>query len=194
MSPVIRPFPDGSNMKKIFHKKQLRGFTLIELTIVLALLGIILPAVFAIFLAHLRAQTKVLVLQEVKRNGDQALNTMVTLIKADGRSLQDVDGSPLCQTAGATFTGNIYINDINDNQFMFHAVEGRIASESAKTDYLTSEKVAISNFELTCQRDSQFTAPLLSISFDVSQAQSTTRAEESVTLPYQTKVRLRNFE
>ena len=83
--------------------------------------------------------------------------------------------------------------DSNDNRFMFHELTGRIASESAQTDYLTTNKVSITNFALTCQRDSQFTSPLVSISFDVAQALTTTRAEESATLPYQTKVRLRNF-
>jgi prepilin-type N-terminal cleavage/methylation domain-containing protein len=177
------------------HKKSShsRGFTLIELTIVLSILGIILPAVFALFLAHIRAQTKVLILQEVKRNGDQAINTMVTLIKADGRGLQSLDGSPICNTTGTTYAGDIYMVDSQDNRFMFHDVLGRIASESARTDYLTTDKVAISNFQLSCQRDSQFTGPLISISFDVAQALTTTRAEESVTLPYQTKVRLRNY-
>lgn len=175
------------------HQSKNRGFTLIELTIVLAILGVILPAVFAIFLAHIRAQTKVLILQEVKRNGDQAINTMVTLIKADGRSLQSSDGTPICSTPGTTYAGDIYFMDSNDNRFMFHELTGRIASESAQTDYLTTNKVAITNFALTCQRDSQFTSPLVSISFDVAQALTTTRAEESATLPYQTKVRLRNF-
>ncbi len=180
-------------MNKQNDSRSKHGFTLIELTIVLTILGIILPAVFSIFLAHLRAQTKVLILQEVKRNGDEALNTITTLIKADGRSLQDVDGARVCDTAGTTYSDDIYVVDSNDNRFMFHEVQGRIASESAQTDYLTTSKVAVTNFSLTCQRDSQFTSPLLTLSFNVSQAQSTSRAEESVTLPYQTKVRLRNF-
>lgn len=170
-----------------------KGFTLIELVIVLGVLGVLLPAIFAIFIAHVRAQTKVLVLQEVKRNGDAVLNSITTLIKADARGLENQAGTPICAVAGSTSVDDVYFTDVYDSRFMFHEVSGRIASESATTAYLTSDKVNVTNFALTCQRDSQFTAPLITVSFTVSQAATTTRAEESASLTYQTKVRLRNY-
>ena len=152
-----------------------------------------MPAGFAMFMANLRAQTKVLVLQQVKRNGDAALDTMETLVKIQGQSLEQIDGTQVCSTSGSSYTGDIYFVDPDGQRFMFHALTERIASESATTAYLTSNRVTISNFVMSCSRESQFTAPLVSISFDVQQAQTTTRAEEAASLSYQTKIRLRNL-
>ena len=58
------------------------GFSLLELVLVLAILGIIVPAGFSIFMSSIRAQLKVSLLQEVKRNGDTALSVMENLIKS----------------------------------------------------------------------------------------------------------------
>lgn len=172
---------------------QQKGFTMIELIIVLAILGILMPAGFAMFMANLRAQTKVLILQQVKRNGDAALDTMESLIKIQGQSLEEADGTAVCDTSGSSYSGDVYFVDPDGQRFMFHQLTERIASESATTAYLTSDRVTVSNFVLSCSRESQFTAPLVSIAFDVQQAQMTTRAEEAATLGYQTKIRLRNL-
>jgi prepilin-type N-terminal cleavage/methylation domain-containing protein len=173
--------------------KQNAGFTILELVIALTIIGVLLPATFAIFMANLRAQTKVLVLQDVKKNGDAALDIMESLIKVYGRELEQSDGTPVCSTSSSSYSGDIYFVDQTGARFMFHEDTGRIASESATTAYLTSDSVIVSDFNLSCSRESLFTSPLVSVSFTIDQARLTTRAEESASLDYQTKIRLRNL-
>ena len=177
----------------INHNTHTKGFTLVELVLVLGILGILLPAVFSLFVANLRAQTKVLILQDVKRNGDTALDTIEILVKAKAKSIEQQDGTPVCTTSGSTYSGDLYFVDDAGNRFMFNQSNNRIASESAATDYLTTNKVSVSSFEMSCDRSSLFVAPLISISFTIDQAQTTSRAEESASLQYQTKIRLRNL-
>lgn len=180
-------------MKPFHPSRTQRGFTMLELIIVLTILGILMPAGFAMFMANLRAQTKVLVLQEVKRNGDAALDTMESLIKVNGQRLEQADGTAICDAGSTSYSGDIYFVDTAGERFMFHQDTARIASESATTAYLTSDVVDVSNFVLSCSRESQFTSPLVSIAFDIQQARTTTRAEETAALSYQTKIRLRNL-
>lgn len=172
-----------------------KGFTLLELMITLSILGVLLPAAFAMFITNIRAQTKVLVLQEVKRNGDAALNTIETLIKTQGESMEQLDGTPICNTSGSSYSGDVYFVDENGNRFMFNRDSNseQIASNSASTVYLTTDNVDVTSFSLTCERESQFAAPLISVSFAIEQGRTTTRAEEQSSLNYQTKIRLRSF-
>ena len=171
-----------------------RGFTLVEVAIVLTIISILLPAGFALFIANLRAQTKILTLQEVKRNGDLALDTMETLIKAKATRIENSSGAAVCTTAGSSYSGDLYFIDDDGESFTFYWENDRIASESASTTYLTTDDVVVyNNFTIECKRESTFTPPLISVFFQVDQALVTDRPEESASLVYQTKIRLRNY-
>lgn len=173
-----------------------KGFTLLELILVLAIIGIILPAGFTMFVASMRAQMKVLVLQEVKRNGDIAIANIEGLIRDRALSLEQQDGTPVCATAPDDYTsGDIYFVDPEGNRFRFYIDGESIASESSAIGAvpLTSSKVSVSGFSLTCKRDFNFSPPLISLSYTVDQAFSTRRAEETASLDYLTKIRLRTY-
>lgn len=172
------------------------GFSLLELVLVLAILGIIVPAGFSIFMSSIRAQLKVSLLQEVKRNGDTALSVMENLIKSRTQSLQQLDGTPICNAAGTTYSaGDVYFVDPEANRFRFHMSGDQIASDSSAigSSFLTNAKVSVTDFTLTCEKSSSFTPPIISVGYTVSQASDTTRAEEQATLNYLTKVRLRTY-
>lgn len=176
------------------------GFTILEMIVVLSIIGLLLPAVFSLFFSSLRAQSKVLILQQVKSNGDNALNVIESVTRQSGVSLHS-DNPPsitnqVCVNNGTTYSaGNIYVLDKNGDWFSFYLNNSAIASESGTIGVqdLTSDKVEITNFTLTCSRSSQTSPPLISISFTVSQTGSPGRQEQEATLNYQTKVKLRSY-
>ena len=175
-----------------------KGFTLLEVILVLGILVIILPLGFSIFLATSRAQLKVYVLHNVKRNGDTALSIMQNLIKTRALSLQQSDGSAICSSAPSSYSsGDVYFVDADDNRFRFYISYNKIPSEisSIGVSFLTNEQVSVPSggFSLTCNRATPFSPPLVALSFSISQAASTSRAEEQAALNYQTKIRLRAY-
>ena len=176
------------------------GYSALEMLIVIGMISLLIPAMFALFFSNLRAQSKVLILQEVKRNGDNALGAMTTIIKQYGRSLHSaippLSSNEICTNDNPNFNdGRIYIKDVNGNWFSFYVSQNKIASESSQTGSvdLTNDKVSISSFALTCTRTSEFSPPLVSISFIASQSAITDRQDEKSTLNYQTKVKLRTY-
>lgn len=177
-------------------KKKKNGFTLLELVLVLGIMGIIIPAGFSMFIASMRAQLKVSLLQEVKRNGDTSISVMRNLMTSRTVSLQQFDGTSICNTAGSSYSsGDVYFVDPENQRFRFYLDGDTIASDSSSIGSvpLTSTKVAVTDFTLTCEKSSSFTPPIINISYTVSQVNATSHAEEQATMDYLTKVRLRTY-
>lgn len=179
------------------------GFTFIELIVVVAVIGIALPALFTIVFGVMRAQLKVLRLSEVKRQGDFALSTMSTNIKNYAISVHSaVTPAPvnqICITPGISPTPAVYFRDKYNNSYWFgySLQNGRIASASANPaiptpGYITSSKVTVTDLSIKCVRSGGYALPNISIGFTVSYAGTNTRTEETATLYYQTSVKLRN--
>jgi type II secretory pathway pseudopilin PulG len=191
----------------LFHEK---AFTLIELVIVIGVIAISLPIVFGLFFLILQAQSRIYILQEVKRNGDYTLSVMQNIIKDRAYAIYSDPGlaneNEVCSTKSSPSTPTsaanpLYFKDPDGRLFYFYADETthRIASYSAITNpntyWLTNEKVAIEpdNFSLSCFRTSIFSPPIVAVSFSISQAGSPARHEEKASLNYQTKVKLKSY-
>lgn len=185
-------------MKKIF------GFTLIEMLVVIGIIGITLPAVFAIIFAVIRQQARVYALKQVKREGDFVLSAMENVIRneASGIFTDMALVNEVCDRAALTFPAsytdddgdNFYFQDYQSNWFRyFKNVNNNIASESASTSVnLTTPQVQIANFSLSCNRPAAFATPLITISFDVTFGDGQFQ-EDLATLHYQTQVEMKNF-
>ena len=167
----------------ITNKKKL-GFTLIELILAMSVFAVTLPVVFGLFFLNLQTRTKVLILQQVKRNGDDALAIIDGMVHTRGYSIYSDQAMTIKDPAGT--------------QFYFALDNGKIASYSASMSpnpaYLTNSKVEVSSFSISCERSATFSPPLVSISFVVSQLGSPVRHEERASLNYQTKTKLQNYQ
>ena len=179
-----------------------KGFTLLEMLVVVGILAIALPAVFAIIFAIVRQQAKVYALRQVKREGDFVLNAMENTIRNEAVGIFTDSGfnnevcgqaclvTNTCSNNGSTF----YFKDKSDNWFRYFLINSRIASElgTIPTDYLTTANVAVTNFSLSCNRAAAFSPPVISISFDVGYGASQF-LEDVATIRYQTQVQMKNY-
>lgn len=175
------------------------GLTIIELIIVITVIGISLPAIFGLFFTMLRARAKTYALQEVKRNGDNALTIMETLIRQRALSIYSDStlANEICAATSSQSNGPLYFKDKDAALFYFIA-EGVnpviIASHTASLTYnLTNQKVAVSNFSMQCFRKITFSPSIVKIDFDITSfSTSATRQEENAKIHYTTQVKLRN--
>ncbi|OGK18446.1 hypothetical protein A3D80_00410 [Candidatus Roizmanbacteria bacterium RIFCSPHIGHO2_02_FULL_40_13b] len=187
----------------ITNKKKL-GFTLIELILAMSVFAVTLPVVFGLFFLNLQTRTKVLILQQVKRNGDDALAIIDGMVHTRGYSIYSDQAMTIevCSTISGSSTPTssqtVYFKDPAGTQFYFALDNGKIASYSASMSpnpaYLTNSKVEVSSFSISCERSATFSPPLVSISFVVSQLGSPVRHEERASLNYQTKTKLQNYQ
>lgn len=191
-------------MNKIQNRN--RGFTFIELLIVIAIISMSLPIIFGIFFINLQVQSKVYSLQRVKREGDTALSAMRAVIRQYATSIHSsssaTDLNEVCTSANPTHIGDLYFKDQHGNTFRFYkdAVSEKIASQSARTETggsdenfnETSSAVTVTNWLTSCTRTSPFSPPLVAIAFTISHATASIRTEDNAMLYYQTTIKLRN--
>lgn len=181
-----------------------KGFTLIEMIVVVAIISIIIPTVFAIMFVLVRQQVKVNRLNIVKQEGDYALNIIGNLIRNNATTIHSAsptqDSNIICDVVGKSTAGTaIYFDDQYGAWFGFSQSSGKISSSSsvlASAVDLTSAKTLISNFSVSCERKQTFAPSIVYISYDIcyniSSSCATNRPEESAQLHYQTEINLRN--
>jgi prepilin-type N-terminal cleavage/methylation domain-containing protein len=189
------------NVKKYFADHGRKGFTFIEMMVVVVVLSVALPAIFTIALIIFRQQLKVFALQTVKREGDVALSVLQVNLKNSAVSVHTTypatDANETCTATSAvptTISPMIFRDDFN-NSFYFPLNGGSLSSASSVLGTpvsLTDPSVAIQNFTMSCNRPSTATTPIVSISYDVVYNTASTRTEDTAKLHYATKIKLRN--
>lgn len=202
-------------MKKI----NMRGLTIIELIIVIAVIATVIPAIFTLFLSTLQVRSKIYRIQETKKTGDYIFNVIQQTIKDRAISIHTdptlTDLTEVCSTKSsvntpASYTApvgqNIYFKDKNGILFYYTTYSNvanniaRVASYSAalntNTIFLSSAQVSAVIFtgSVKCFRTSNFSTPIIEISFNISTRLtfSLPRHEELDLLRYTIKVKLRN--
>ncbi|MFN4212439.1 MAG: type II secretion system protein [Microgenomates group bacterium] len=178
------------------------SFTFIELIVVIGVVGLALPVLFAIVFALLQQQTKIYRLSQVKREGDYALNVMENIIRNNVISLHSgtppTDSNKVCTTEGSTFD-TPYLQDkyTLGTWSRFYFSNDKIASESSTPPSinanLTTDKVKVTSFSISCQGKGIYSSPFVNLSFIIQYNTTSTRPEETATLNYQTKIKLRSY-
>jgi len=180
--------------------KKTLSFTLIEIVVVVGVIGLVLPALFAIVFSILQQQTKIIRLQEIKKQGDFVLGTFKTEIKNSAVSIHSgqppTDINKVCLSTTVESAG--YFKDRNNNWFRFYVPAGttKIASQSASGSIdLTNDKVLINNFSISCYKTGDYSPAIVDIKYDIcynnGSSCTSIRPEENAILTYQTKVKLR---
>lgn len=179
------------------HNRSKKGFTLIEVIVVIAVIGMIIPAIFSVIVAILQQELKIYQLSEVKRQGDYALAIIESTIKTNAVSINDAGtgGNEVCADAGESGNAD-YFRDEQGNWFRFTVSNSRIASGSSivnATGEITKSNVVVTNFSLTCARPNGAAPAIINVQFTVSAGGSSTRQEERASITYRTKLKLRNY-
>ena len=185
------------------------GFTFIEMAVVVAIIGLVIPVVFSIVYVIIREQVKIYRLSEVKRQGDFVLSTIENTIKNYALSTHNAvppnDTNEICN-ANATSGGDPYFRDRYnlDSYFSYSLSSSKISSNSSVTGataLLTTDSVIIqligANPLVGCTRSSIYSTPVISINFsicyNVNGSCTSTRAEETAALNYSTKVKMKSY-
>jgi len=188
--------------------KRNRSFTLIETIVVVAVLGLTLPVIFSIFFVLLQQQTKIYRLNTTKKEGDYVISLIENTIKNDAVTILN-SNSPMppdatnteCDADSSSYSSNsnLYFLDKEGEWFGYLINGTAIASSSSSlaSINLTSSKTRITGFSISCSRAFQYSQPSIGISFDIEFCNdsecSQTRPEETSSLHYQTKIKLRNY-
>jgi len=187
-----------------FQQNHKKSFTLLEMLIVMTIVAIILPTVFAIVFVIMRQQVRIYRVIETRRQGDYILSYMKDrIIRSKG--IENTLG-PVCDTSGFSFQtasadeGNdITLIDQNDAQYKFVQSGTNINFHDLSvvpnlvTPLNTSPvQIVADTFYIACFRRATYSSPLITISFDITYFDPTVTAQEgTVTIHYQTKVKLR---
>lgn len=153
-----------------------KGFTLIEVLVVIFLLGVVMAIGVNLFFSILKGGSKAEIVKEVKQNGDYAISVMERMTRN-------------AQSASCSDSSSVTIKNPDGWTTTFVCEDGRIASNSGT--YLTSESVTATGCTFSCGGT---TPEVVTISFTLSQKGTPVRVEERATANFQTKVSLRTYE
>lgn len=165
-----------------------KGFTLIEILVVIGVLAIVVIVGSTSFFNLLKSSTKTRTANLVKQNGDYALAIMERMIR-NGKIIENTEVPPQECKSGM---GKIKILNPDGGETEFSCEGDTISSNSASL--ISSQvKVANGNCSFNCQRTGLFEPDVVTISFTLSQAQTDVRPEEAVSIVFKTTVVLRNI-
>ncbi len=155
-----------------------RGFSLIELTVVIGLLALLMLAISSTMLMSIISSKRIRTATKTKQAGNYALGQIQTMLR-NAKSIKTCDS-----TAG---TITLIGADGGETQ-IFADSASRIASSSGT--YLTPESIATSLFSLSCS-PSDTEPSLVKVSFDLRDALAGTGIQNP-SLHFETSVNLRN--
>ncbi len=186
-----------------------KSFTLIETIVVIAVIGVTLPVIFAIILTLIRQQVKISRLSQVKREGDYVISLMENTIRNRAVTIHsDVpsDANIVCKDDGSSYssTSSLYFLDEDKQWFGYLVGINPVASNSAylsahslPTIKLTSSKTVVSFISIGCSKSSVYSPASISLKFDICYDTglpncATARPEEKTLIHYQAGIKLRS--
>jgi len=167
-------------------RKQQPGFTLVELLITLGISVVVGTVITAILVSALRGSTKTTVISATKQNGDYVLSQMVRTI----RNAQTLNNPFPCGNPSPPVK-SITITQIDTTQVTFDCSGNTITSNG--TSLLDTGSVSLVSCSLVCSQQSPSDYPIIQISFSLQQKNTTSFAEQTETIPFQTSVIMRNI-
>ena len=180
---------------------QIKSFTFVEILVVLGIVSLALPALFAIIFSIFQQEARIYALKDIMQQGDYAMQNMKFTIQQKASQIVDEnyqnDICPLLTSPTPLPAPQINMVDETQTGFTYFIDEAdKIASESYQLNpssiigvrsYLTNSRVKVSNPGFYCYKTNSFSPPVVVVSFDVS------NSALNITLPYRTSFKLRSY-
>lgn len=168
-----------------------KGYSLIELTVVVGLTSILAIAITAIMMSYLLSSSRIRTLIKIRQAGDLTITQIQQLI----RNAKSIDE---CSSDNDKSTDDYLILTSQDGEQTTIQTEEitpgfyKIASTSAvRTRYLNTEDVPAQSFNLTCEPNDT-NATLVKIFFTLANETASGRPFDSPTVNFETSIELRN--
>lgn len=164
-----------------------RGFTLIEIVVVVGILAIIMASITSILLSSFKAKSKTEYRDLVEEEGSWVINELrKNTLNASASSID-------CGDTGVSF--NNVKNSWDDKTVLYCDTDaGKIASSSAHSADLSSEKVTVSGCDtfVSCDTLPSSAVWRVNFSFDVTAGNVEAGAEDYEARNFKTSVTVRN--
>lgn len=183
-------------MKTNTKKYNINGFSLLELIVSIAIIGLLSIVIVQTFITTSRSNTKTEVLKEVKQNGDFVIGSMERMI----RSARAITSA--CPTSG--FSQKFITFTANEGQDVAYGCDDTsgyplIASASAlgtmnlvsSNAQLVGNSCSDADISFTCT-SYDYQSPTVEIQFSLSQTGVPQSNFEKATVSFQTSVNVRN--
>ena len=154
-----------------------KGFSLIELIVVIGLLSLLMLAISSTMLMSLVSSNRIRTVTKVKQAGNYAMGQIQNMV----RGAKTITS---CDSDGET----VSLINVDGGETQIFLESSRIASNSAY--YLIPENLTVSNFNLTCNPD-DIEPHFVEFSFDLQDSQTQTSIQNPA-LHFATSINLRN--
>lgn len=177
------------------------SFTLIEMLIAISIISLLVPSLITLLFNNIRAYNRAIVVSQVKRTGDNIfdilnsrLRNQVWAIYSNEQATSEVCTTRSGDTTASTAVHPLYFRRENGEIFYF-SQNGTILQlvDNLLTTPLTSDKVIVSNFSLSCTRQSAYNPPIIDVAFVVTQGSGQVLSEQQESMSYQTKIKMRQY-
>lgn len=194
--------------------KKNKGYTLLEMLIVISIIGLILPAVFTVLFIIIQHQLRIYRVIETKKQGDYVLSFIKNKVIEDAVKIS-TSSSEQCTTSEAYYpalqngtqatddgTDFFFVTKVPTTKFNFYIDTATNSIDNNTLVYnennngtitpfqVTNSKVIISNLAFQCVRKSNTGGALVRVSYTVSYNST---LGDPVSYQYSTKVRLRTY-
>jgi prepilin-type N-terminal cleavage/methylation domain-containing protein len=154
---------------KLQAKSYQKGFTLIEILVVVGLLGIIMVTVTNIFFSGLKAKRKTDSINVIKQSGSYAMGVMSKMIKNATEATCSADQKSITITNYDETTTTFWYEGSHGCSSQVESK--RIALDSsvdADDTCLTADNLYLSDYSFSCNDDSIGNPPTVTINFTLS--------------------------
>lgn len=201
-----------NHKSSIVSRKSQQGFTLIELLVVLVVLLVVGSILIGILVSSLRGTNKVNSIDNVRKNGNYALEQMGKMIRYSrsfngvsatetGIYITDCTSPIITPTPAPAIYHYVKITGFDGGQTTLSCLSAadtggpKIASVSGgvTVNLIDTTAVNISTCKITCTQGTVVSPPTVTIQFDLSNITSSLLPENQSSIPFQTSVTVRNY-